>query len=156
VSSKGLITVLAGVMAIALIVVGCGSSDEEATAKPIAKAAFLKRADSICAETYKRVQNGYEATFKNPSGGEPLSDLKEIEAYADGVLIPAKEEEVEELRALGVPPGDEDQVEGILAAYEVGIERAEESPRDAVVSSAGVFVKATELAQDYGLELCRY
>jgi hypothetical protein len=156
--SKPSIGLLAGALALALATAGCGgdSGDSEGTtATRVSKAAFVERADAICIQTYNQVKAGYEA-FVKEAGSEPFSTIEEIEDYADSVLIPARQEEVEELRDAGMPKGEEDQVEAILAAFEEGIEKAEESPRDAVTSPAGVFVKAAELAKSFGLAGCRY
>lgn len=153
--SRPLLLVLAGLLAFALAAIGCGDSEEGLRTVQIPKEAFIKQFDATCAKAYNRVKAGFQAFVKGPGTGK-FTTAKEIRLYAGTVLVPAKRREVEELRALGAPSGDEGQVEAIVEAYEEGIERAEESPRDAVVSSAGVFAEATRLAEAYGLEDCRY
>ncbi len=143
------------VLAIVLGATGCGDGGEETPSAQPTKAAFARKADAICAKAYKQIESGFKS-FTGDAGREPFSNIEEIQKFADTVLIPAKQKEVEELDAVGAPRGDEDRVKAILAAYEEGIEKAEQSARNAVVSSAGVFVKATELAGKYGLKDCRY
>ncbi len=121
----------------------------------ISKSAFLKRADAICQQAYDRVAEGFRR-FVRGRKDEAFADIDSIRRYADTVLLPAKRQQLEELRALGAPSEDEDQVEAILDAYEDGIQLAEDDPRAAVTSTFGVFVEATELAEEYGLENCRY
>jgi hypothetical protein len=137
----------------ALAGLGCGGDDGIATAE-IPKKVFLRKADAICAETYDQMRSGYLAFVKGKAN--PFSGDREIREFADTVLIPTKRQEVQRLRALGAPSGEGDQVEAIIDAYEEGIERAEEDPRAAVSSATGVFTEATELAEGYGLEDCRY
>jgi hypothetical protein len=153
--SKRLIMVLVGTLAISVVMAGCGDGGEKTSTVQIPKALFIKRADAICARIYARVESGYKA-FVGKVGSEPFSDIDEIREFADTVLIPAKQKEVEDLRALGTPRGGGDRVEAILDAYEEGIGKAEESPRNAVTTTAGAFSKATDLTKEYGLKNCRY
>jgi hypothetical protein len=144
------------VSALAIAPLGCGGgADGRAPTVHVAKATFLKRAEATCIKTYDRIKADYQEFIKK-APGEPFSTPTEIREYADTVLIPAKQQEVSELRRLGAPNGDEDKVEAILAAYEDSIAKAEEDPNAAVTSTFGVFVKATELAEEYGLKECHY
>lgn len=138
----------------ALFALGCGNGAGGIVTGEISKQAFLKKADTVCTETYNRVKVGFQAFVKGKSN--PFSQPGEVKEFADTVLIPAKQQEVRRLRALGAPEGDGDEVEGILAAYEEGIERAEDDPQEAVSSAPGVFTKATDLSEAYGLKTCRY
>lgn len=138
----------------ALGAVGCGGGGDGTVTAVIPKKAFLRKADAICAETYDRMRSRYLAFVEGKAN--PFSEDREIQDFADTVLIPTKRREVERLRALGAPSGEGEQVEAILEAYEEGIERAEDDPQAAVSSARGVFTEATELAQGYGLENCRY
>lgn len=147
-------TLLSAALAVVLAIPGCGDSQDGTTTVGVTKAAFIKRADAICAKSYNQRRSGFLSFVQN-ARDEPFSDIREIRRFADTVLIPTRQQQVEELRALGAPSGDEDDVEAILEAYEEGIEKAEEDPRAAVTSTFGVFVKATELAEEYGLENCR-
>jgi hypothetical protein len=136
----------------ALLICGCGGGE---SGGGVSKASFVARAESVCSRDYERTKVGYQS-FVGRAKGKPFSTEAEIEGFADTVLVPSKRREVEELRSLGVPSGDEDEVDAILGAYEEGIAVAEEDPRAAVLSTSGVFVEATELAEAYGLEKCRY
>lgn len=143
-------------LVIAFVVGGCGSSGSDKTAAVhVSKAVFLRKADVTCERIYDQVTAGYQSFVKH-AGNQPFSTPQKIRSFVNTVLLPAKRQEVDELRALGVPGGDEDQVEGILAAYEEGIATAEEDPQAAATSTFGVFVLATEMAEAYGLEDCHY
>ncbi len=152
--SRRSITLLAALV-VALIVVGCGGDGEDETSTvQVTKAAFLKSADAICDKSYEEIESKFQSFVKDVGASKPFSDSEEIEEYVDTILVPAKQEEVEELRALGAPGGDEDAVDAIIEAHEEGIEVAEDDPREAV-TSFGVFARATWLAEKYGLENCR-
>jgi len=143
------------VLTIVLSATGCGIGGEETPGAQPTKVTFVRKADAICAKAYKQIESGFKS-FVGSAGREPFSNIEEIQKFADTVLIPVRQKEVEELGAVGAPREDEDRVRAILEAYEEGIEKAEESARNAVLSSAGVFVKATELAEEYGLKECRH
>jgi hypothetical protein len=149
----------AGLLAAAVLTVpiaaGCSESGDRTTTAKITRSAFIKRANIICNRTYQQIRAEYLAFVKS-SKANGFSEIQPIRRYANTVLIPAKQREVKELRALGAPSGDEGQVEAIIDAYEEGIATAKEDARAAVTSAFGVFVKATEMAEEYGLQGCRY
>jgi hypothetical protein len=132
---------------------GCGASTQPST-PPISKAAFHEKAEAICLATYASIKAKFLAFVKGKA--HPFSSAREVREYAATVLVPAKKAEVSRLHALGAPSGDEDRVAAIVNAYEEGIQRAEEDPREAVSSTFGVFGTATERAEEYGLKNCHY
>jgi len=143
-----------GVLMLALLGVGCGGGGEETATAQIAKPAFVAKAQAICEKTYTKVQGEYEQ-FVKENGETAFDDLDSMEEYTDDTLIPAREQQLEEVRDLGVPPGDEEKVEAILVAYEKGLDEADEDPENAVTSAYGPFVPAAELLKAYGAD-CRY
>lgn len=62
--------------------------------------------------------------------------------------------ELEEFRALGIPAGDDDQVNALLVAFAEGLEKAEAHPERAATTGTEAFGKSGELAGEYGLEGC--
>ncbi len=149
---------LGGALVFALIVVGCGSGgdDGEGTTSEISKAAFVKRAEAICAETQERASSAFRAYMVQHSG-EALTAEKERAAQAEvgkTIVVPAKRQEAEELRALGAPAGDEKLAEAIVGAYEEGVEIALAHPEQATQDGTEAFGKAERLAAAYGLEGC--
>ena len=159
---RGLLVVLAGAMALALVGAGCGGGDSGAEGSAASaevhptKKAFLKQAEAVCVKNYERVKKEYEA-FVNANGG-PKNAFEEPDTtaeYVDDVIVPEKKRTVEELKALGAPTGDEKAVGEIIEAYEEGIEVAEEDPERATTST-GVFAYATHVAEEYGLKSCLY
>ena len=140
------ITALAAVVALAVIAAGCGDSGEEA----LTKAEFVKQADAICKEHDKQVQVDFQSYIEESKTPPKDEGAKLIET----VFFPNIESEIEELRELVPPEGDEDQVTEMLDATEAGLEKAETEPDRILTLEANPFGDAKQLATDYGLKVC--
>ena len=156
---RGLLGVLVGALAIALVGIGCGGGDGSGQAVAnveVSKPTYMKKAEAVCKKNYEKVRLGYENFVKENGGPENSFDEPAKEAeYVETVIVPEKKKTVEELKALGAPSGDEQEVDEIVEAYEEGIEVAEENPQ-AAMSSTGVFAYASNVAKEYGLKSCLY
>lgn len=144
---------------VASIVAGCGGGgDDDATASSITKAQFIKQADTVCEETLKRAQAAYQSYLSEASQtndlGENLSEEEQAAALIAAVLTPNSEQETEELRDLGSPAGDEDEVEALISAREEYLEIAQAEPGYFGRKSSAVASKSEKLAREYGLEAC--
>ncbi|HXR30386.1 MAG TPA: hypothetical protein VN752_04545, partial [Solirubrobacterales bacterium] len=154
--SKQLIAVVAGALALVVLVAGCGGGDDaegEVTTASISKAEFAKQADAVCKEGEKQVEKDFSVYLKEHEDitkptEEDYAELVEV------VLAPHVEEEIDGIRELGAPAGDEDQVEELLEAREESLEAAKEEPELVVTDSTKVFGEWRKLAQTYGLEAC--
>jgi predicted outer membrane protein len=157
--SKQLIAVLAGGLAVlALAIAGCGGDDDdEAAASPITKAEFIKQADAACKKGEQQTQVAFGA-FVAERRQEGEASLKpNQETYSelvDAALVPQVEQEVAELRELGAPAGDEEQVDAFVDAREEAIELAEANPSASVTDGSKIFGKSDTLAAEYGLKIC--
>jgi hypothetical protein len=131
------------------------SSDEESAegaSEAIGKTAFLRQGNGICSATLRAVSNEAIPLI----GQAPEQKRQTVEAeLAVEVMAPALSEEVEQLQALGVPPGDEKEVSAILAAIEEVSEKAAKTP-ETVAGSSKAFTKAANLAERYGLDSCPF
>jgi hypothetical protein len=162
--SKGLLALLASVVAIALVVAGCGSSSDttgstessESSESSLTKAEFVKKGNAICAAGNKEIEEAFEG-FVKEEGIEEKSPPSEAQSKkaAETILIPTISQELEGIRNLGTPEGDEGEVDEILTAAEEGLETGEEDPV-ALIEEEGddPFEKADELANEYGLTVC--
>jgi hypothetical protein len=143
---------------VALLAAGCGGGDDTSiTTSTISKEAFIKKADAICKKGSERVQLGFGAYLK--TGKKSILALRhpskaDYEGLIIGVLLPSLEKEIKEIRALGAPSGDKDQIEEILTALEEGIEVAETNRKAVTHSSEAIFGIGSRLATEYGLEVC--
>ena len=155
--SKRLILALGGILVfVAVGLAGCGGSDDEdATASSITKAEFIKQADEVCREGEKRVQKDFDAYVKENEDLKEPTDA-DYAALVAAVLAPNAERETEQLRELGAPDGDEEQIEAMLEAREQGLKDAEARPKAVVTSGEDIFAGASKIATDYGLKVCGY
>lgn len=159
--SKPLIGLLAACAAIAMIVGGCGGGDDntDSTAgtdsTELTKAQFVKQGNAICAKANEELNQEVEKFFKESGLGEKQSpSTAELKEITEDFVTPLVGRQVEEIRELGAPAGEEEQVEKVLAAVEEGIEKSEEDPDSLIAGKNSAFGKANELAIDYGLKTC--
>jgi hypothetical protein len=143
-------------LALVVLPPGCGSNGGEGTvpAGTLSKAQFLKQATAICAQGTKEAQKLDDAAWEKYEPDRSTTN----EAVLNKVslaLLPAREEELRRLRALGLPKGDEQLVDRMLTATEEGYEEGKEDPtvlRDWPPDFG--FSRAYEIGAKYGLEGC--
>jgi hypothetical protein len=155
--NKRLFALFACLVPFALLAAGCGSSDntESTATTALTKAEFLKKGNAICANGNKEINEGFESFFEesNLKKNEEPSKAQKEEA-AETIVIPAIRKDVESIRALGAPEGEEEQVEEILTAAEEALETLESEPAAAVSESNQAFVRVNKLSREYGLTVC--
>jgi len=145
----------------AIAVAGCGGGSDDGngiTASSLSKAEFIAKADAICAKGQKQVERNFGAFAKKTKLNVQQVTKNPTKAQVNGlvhaVLIPAIEQEVTEIRALGAPAGDEDKIEAMLDATEEGIATAEDLPRTVLEETSVAFGVGSRLAKEYGLTVC--
>jgi hypothetical protein len=149
--SKRLIAMLAGVVAIAVIAAGCGSSS---SSDSLTKAEYIKQGDALCKKGSGEIEEEVETYAKENNislKSEPSEE--QLEAISEDVVIPAVQSQLDGLKGLGTPSEDEDKSNEVLDALEEGIEKGEEDPA-AFVEGKGTLVKANELANEFGFKVC--
>jgi hypothetical protein len=139
----------------ALILGGCGGDEENdyfspVVAEPLSKVEFLREADRICFASESQI----EAAADDLVTGRGRPDPDEVERVAISIVVPALESEVRAIRAIGVPEGDEGEVEAILAATEDGIAAIEADPRGLLDRVPADLRRAERLAAAYGSQQC--
>jgi hypothetical protein len=147
-----LLATATGLLGIALVMAGCGSGGDSSTAS-ISKAEFVKAADATCEKAENRIQADYAVFLKEHE--KVTSPTKaEYDELADKVFVSNVEEEIAELRALGIPDGDGEKVEDFIDARQESIQIAEENPKMLLTEGAKVTAKSAQIAQEYGLKSC--
>lgn len=149
------------VLVIALIAAGCGGGEGNEPDQ-ISRAAFIEKGSAICLATKRKIRADFEAYRKSEQGreigkAERADELTPVEAASRvgrDVIVPVMHQELEEFRALGIPPGDDDQVTVLLRAFEEGIEAAEGHPERVAMDGTEAFGRSGKAATDYGLEYC--
>ena len=135
-----------GAVGAALLAIGCGGDDDGGSS--ISKQEFLKQGNEICAKGNQELDQAANETF---SGGPPSEE--EVVTFVDDELLPNVEGQVSDLRDLGAPEGDEDEVNAILDAADQAIEAIGDDPA-AAFRGDDPFAEANQLARDYGLVAC--
>ena len=131
------------IAAAGLIAVGCGGSDSS-TSSP-SKAEFVAKADAICKQGSQQIEQAAKETF---SGGRPTPQQEQ--QFITQTVVPQSQSQIDQIRALGAPAGDEDQVNRILDAAQAATDQVK-STSDIEESS---FAQANALAKQYGLVAC--
>jgi hypothetical protein len=160
---RGPIALLAGVLAAALILAGCGgggsdsstaSGGSDSTTAPLDKAAFIAKADAICSAGGEKAQSEFVTFTKENkvAKGKELTTAQ-WEEIGTGVLVPALQAQADEIRQLGIPAGDEVQVEAFLEGVDEAVEKLEENPQTAK-SPSTVLADAHEAIDGYGFKVC--
>jgi hypothetical protein len=143
----------AAAIVIAFVVAGCGGDSSGTAASSISKEEFIAKADVICKKGTERLQKALFGVLKEQRNLANVSKAEQ-EKIVTTVMVPSVSREVEELRALGVPDGDEEKVDAIVGALEEGVETAERNPEVVTKSSDAVFGIASRIAGEYGLKAC--
>jgi hypothetical protein len=156
--SKRLIALLAGVMALAIVAAGCGSSSDsttDTTVVVLTKTEFIKQGDAICKRGSESLSQEAEdfADENNIDIEKPTK--KQQEEVIETVVGPALQTQADELSELGAPDGEEDKTTAIVEALESGAEELEDNP-GALLESGGKspLDKANELANEFGFKQC--
>jgi hypothetical protein len=138
-----------------LVLAGCGSSGDSEGTSSLSKAEFVKKGNAICAKGSEEINKAYEKfSREHVAGGRTPSEALLDEAAAE-IVLPVREREVRQLRALGAPSGQGERVDTMLTAWERGIEEGEEDPHS--LRKAGpefAFYKSYSMGIDYGLKKC--
>lgn len=138
-----------------LVFGGCGGGGSTESTSSLSKAEFLKKGNVICARGGEEINKAYERfSREHVAGGKTPSEALLDEAAAE-IVLPVREREVQMLRALGAPSGQEEHIDAMLTAWEEGIEKGEEDPNS--LRKAGpeyAFYKSYSMGIDYGLTKC--
>jgi hypothetical protein len=146
-----LIALVAGALAICLVAAGCGGGDSSTAS--ITKAEFITQADAACKKGEKQIETDFAAYIKEHKDVKNPSEDDYTE-LVETILVPNATQEVDDIRALGVPSGDDEQVESMLTAFEGAIQTAEDDPQAVIKDTEKVFSESSKLAKEYGLKVC--
>jgi len=154
--SKRLIATLFGVLLIAAIAAGCGSSDStDSTAAALTKAEFIKQGDAICEKGSKQIEEEAEEFAEENDIDTSNPTDEEQEEVIESVVAPSLQTQADELNELGAPSGEEDKTGAIIAALESGADELESDPGVLLKeSSTGPLDEANELANEFGFKAC--
>jgi hypothetical protein len=162
---------LALVGVIAVFSIGCGGGDSDASGagadsgapdgqiatSSLGKAQFVAKINAFCKARHQQVVR--EVTDFSLSYAQRNPDADVGDAYPGGIrlLLAQIQDQVDAVRDLGAPAGDESKVEAILVAMEDGIEATEKKqPIENATQVFLAFKPSTDLLNAYGLDACGY
>jgi len=132
---------------------GCGGGDSEASHAPndeatIVKADFIQAANEACEERAQQMRIKLRRIYKHAKG-ESLNEGKKL--LVDEAIVPGFEHELADLSALEPPPGDEDEVEGVIDTIQEMVDRTKE---DFAEGRNYPYRKTENASAAYGLPAC--
>lgn len=145
--TSGLLLVAVG---IAMALTGCGGSSRTVSASSLGKAEFVKRTDSICSRGRSRGLRYQPAA----AAGQP--EGKAVTAAIETNLLPALQDVIDEIYALGAPRGEESRVEAFLVALQDAVDAGEDLQPPSFERLEPLLAPPGKLALKIGLESCVY
>jgi hypothetical protein len=134
----------------AVAVAGCGGSDDtSSTATAISKDDFIAQADQICAAGNKADAAASKEAF---SGGQPTE--AEVASYVTDSVVPSIQGQIDDIRALGAPEGDEAEVNSFLDTAQEALDQVEADPSAITTSGEDPFDQTNRLMTVYGITEC--
>ena len=146
--------IVAAAAALALSLGACGDDDDGGNLASndeavIVKADFIQAANAACEQRAEEMQKRAQQVFKKYSD-QPDSP-KVRRAVIEEAIAPGFEAEIEDLRALEPPPGEEEEVEEVLTTIEEMVART----RRDLSEGRGYPYRTTEnVSAAYGLPAC--
>jgi ABC-type lipoprotein release transport system permease subunit len=143
---KATLLVVAG-LAVAAVAAGCGGGDDnsDTTTVSLTKAEWIAKADAICQQGDQQIEAAAKQAFGNQ---KPTAAA--VQQFATGTALPNTQSQIDQIRALGAPSGDEDQVSKILDTVQADIDKA----KAAGDVEESTFADGNALAKQYGLKVC--
>lgn len=134
------LTALVGLLALAVLLFGCGGGEASSPA-PLTKAVFVKKASALCERSRQKAAENTASSFSSA---------------IHQTVLPAIEEAVEGIRSLGMPSGDESKIEAMLDSTQEAVEQAEGQKVSSLPELETFFKKAASEARKYGIPACAY
>jgi hypothetical protein len=134
-----------GVLAVALLVgvAGCGGDDEPTG---MTKEQYIAKAEAICKKTRKTIEE-LEAELDPKDQQAPSRYIQQVSTE----LLA----EIDELRDLGFPEGDERRLDGAFTVYEDNLIAWQDNPSSALQgANSKEILAAAKTLEDYGLPSC--
>jgi ABC-type lipoprotein release transport system permease subunit len=129
----------------ALVAAGCGGGGDDSSTSSLTKSEWIAKADAICQQGNQTINQAAQQQF-----GNQRPTAAEVQQFATGTALPNTQEQVDKIKALGAPSGDEDQVNKILDTVQADIDKA----KSAGDIENSTFSDGNALAKQYGLKVC--
>jgi hypothetical protein len=142
--------VFVAILSVGLVLAACGSSNSSTTSTTAAltKSEFLKKGNAICKKGNQQINQAAKAIF--PPKQKPTSAQRNKFAAAAETSI---QSQINQLRALGAPSGDQAKVTAMLATSQANLNKVKQNPA-LFTSNQHLFAPAAKLLHAYGLTVC--
>ena len=151
---RNALLLVAGALAFGLIAAGCGGNDDESSSTgtessttALTKAEFLQKGNAICKAGNQEINQAFNQIQGNPTQAQ-------AEQIVTDSIVPSVQGQIDDIRALGAPAGDEDQVNQILDDAQAANDKTKADPSLAIQENSDPFAKANQEATAYGLTEC--
>lgn len=142
----GRLLVALAVAAAACVLASCGSSND---AGGLTKARFRVSANAICERGNRQVEAAAANRFPR---GEEQAAPRQRQHFVLSVVAPNIEGEIEAIKKLAAPEGDDGTVEVVMSELEAALRRLRQSPTAA--GSEEPLTKANKFATAAGIPSC--
>lgn len=146
---KPLLALVAASTVVALGAAGCGSNNNanSTSTAAITKAEFLVKSNAICARG-----NSAATAAATKEFGNTQPTQAQLASFAASTYVPKIQSQIDEIRALGAPPGDQATVSKILNTAQADLNKVKSDPAQLAGNSA--FADFKTVARPYGLTSC--
>ena len=146
---RNALLLVAGALAFGLVAVGCGGGDDNndngTTTAAITKAEFIAKGNAICEAGNKETEQAGKELGQNVNEAQ-------LEDFATNTLVPSVQGQIDDVRALGAPAGEEQQVTAFLDAAQAGVDQLKADP--AKIKDNTLFNDVEQQAKALGLTAC--
>lgn len=150
-------TAMAAVLIVGACVAGCGSSSSTTTTETTAsidKAEFVKQGNAICSKAEEAQEAEINAYAKEHGLKEEQEPTKAQQTeIAEAVSIPNIQSQINGVKALGAPSGEEQQVSAALEAAQQALDKAKANPT-LLFGNEDIFAAAGKQLHALGLKEC--
>jgi hypothetical protein len=106
-------------------------------------------ADKYC----RQAEHELDRAAADQLGGQAPTP-EELTDFVNDVYLPVMRRQMEQIRTIPIPAGEEDALNAIYDAFDEGIEQAESDPESLLDGPPPGIERASELAADYGFDDC--
>ncbi len=155
------VRMLIAVVAVGAGLAGCGGDDSSTTdattsgvtgftgEAPTDPISYHLAADKYCRAAEKELDRASADAF---AGGTPTPE--ELTDFVNDVYLPVMRRQMEQIRTIPIPEGEEEAVNAIYEAFDEGLAEAEANPEDLVNGPPAGIERASALAVEYGFDDC--
>jgi hypothetical protein len=138
--------VAVGLLAIGVLAAGCGSSNDDSSTSTtaISKAEFEAKANAICKQGNAEVEQAGKQLGKVTAA--------QLEDFAANTIVPNIQKQVDGVKALGAPAGEEDQVNQLISTVQGDIDELKADPSK--INDDSLFKEANQQSVALGLNEC--